>query len=207
MIWALHPHSRGLAGDGQERPTTGKSMRIGLDLPKARMFLGLVFTLSLATQGADNAQSLNVKIGLWEVTTTVTTSEEMPIPAGLLEKLTPGQRARVEERMKARKSEPGKTTIKKQCLTRKHLDDGIPFGRDRKSCTRTVLTSTSTKVDTRVECLGKGFKTSGIFQIEALSTENVKGSMRFSATGGANATNSTSTFTAKWIGPLCSTTK
>ena len=182
-------------------------MRIGQDLPKARMFLGLVFTLSLATQGADNAKSLNVKIGLWEVTTTVTTSEEMPIPAGLLEKLTPGQRARVEERMKARKSEPGKTTIKKQCLTRKYLEYGIPFGRDRKSCTRTVLTSTSSKVDMHVECLGKGVKSSGIFQIEALSSENVKGSMRLSTTGGDNATNSTSTFTAKWIGPFCSTTK
>lgn len=183
-------------------------MRIGQDLPKARMFLGLVFTLSLATQGADNAQCLNVKIGLWEVTTIVTTSEEMPIPTGLLEKLTPGQRARVEERMKARKSESGKTTtIKKQCLTRKHLDDGIPFGRDRKSCTRTVLTSTSSKVDMHVECLGKGVKSSGIFQIEALSSENVKGSMRLSTTGGDNATNSTSTFTAKWIGPFCTTTK
>jgi hypothetical protein len=182
-------------------------MRIGQDLPKTRMFLGLVFTLSVATQGADNAQSLNVKTGLWEVTTTVTASEEMPIPAGLLEKLTPGQRARVEERMKARKSEPAKTTIKKQCLTRKHLDDGIPFDRDRKSCTRTVLTSTSSKVDMHVECLGKGFKSSGIFQIEALSSENVKGSMRLSATGGANATNSTSTFTAKWISPFCSTTE
>jgi hypothetical protein len=182
-------------------------MRRGQDLPKARMFLGLVFTLSLATQGADNAQSLNVKIGLWEVTTTVTTSEEMPIPAGLLEKLTPGQRARVEERMKAWKSEPGKTSIKKQCLTSKHLDGGIPFGRDRKSCTRTVLTSTSSKVVMHVECLEKGIKSTGIFQIEALSSENVKGSMRLSTTGGDNATNSTSTFTAKWIGPFCSTTK
>jgi hypothetical protein len=182
-------------------------MRKGQDLPKARMFLGLVFTLSVATQGADNAQSLNVKTGLWEVTTTVKTSEEMPIPAGLLEKLTPGQRARVEERMKARKSEPGETTIEKQCLTRKHLDDGIPFGRDRKSCARTVLTSTSSNVDMHVECLGKGIKSSGILQIEALSSENVKGSMRLSTTGGDNATNSTSTFTAKWIGPFCSSTK
>ena len=91
-------------------------MRISQDLPKARMFLGLVFTLTLTTQRADNRPSLNLKIGLWEVTTTVTTSEEMPIPAGLLEKLTPAQRARVEERMKARKSEPEKNNHQKAVL-------------------------------------------------------------------------------------------
>lgn len=168
---------------------------------------GMVLLASLAIWAADKVQPLNVKIGLWEVTTIITTSEEIPIPAGLLEKLTPEQRARIQDRIEARKSEPGKTTIKKQCLTRKHLDDGIPFSRDRKSCTRTVFTSTSSKVDMHVECLEKGVKSSGIFQIEALSSENVKGSMDVSATGGDDTTRSTSTFTARWIGPFCSTTR
>jgi hypothetical protein len=120
-----------------------------------------------------------------------------------LEKLTPEPRDRIQDRIEARKSESGKTTIKKQCLTRKHLEHGIPFSPDLKSCTLTVLTSTSSKVDLHMECLEKGVKYDGILQIEALSSENVEGSIRFSATGGDNATNSASTFPARWIGPFC----
>jgi Protein of unknown function (DUF3617) len=174
---------------------------------RTRLFTGLILTSSVAVWAADKVQPLNVKAGLWEVTTIVTTSGELPIPAALLEKLTPEQRARIKDRIDARKSEPARTTIKEQCLTRKQLDSGIPFSPDRKSCTRTVLTSTGSKVDVRVECLDQGIKTDGIFQVEALSSGNVKGAVSFSATGGDGAINSTSIFTAKWIGPSCSPTK
>jgi len=174
---------------------------------RTRLFTGLILTSCVAVWAADKVQPLNVKAGLWEVTTTVTTSGELPIPAALLEKLTPEQRARIKDRIDARKSEPARTTIKEQCLTRKQLDSGIPFSPDRKSCTRTVLTSTASKVDVRVECLDQGIKRDGTFQVEALSSGNVKGAVRFSATGGDGAINSTSTFTAKWIGPSCSPTK
>jgi hypothetical protein len=174
---------------------------------RTELFIGLVFSWFVAVWAADKVQPLNVKAGLWEVTTTVTTSGELPIPAGLLEKLTPEQRARIKDRIEARKSEPGKTTIRKLCLTRKQLDNGIPFGPDRKSCTRTVLTSSASEVDLRVECLDQGIKRDGTFQIEALSSENAKGSVRFSAASGDNAMRSTSTFTANWIAPFCGPTK
>src|ERR1700737_205638 len=165
-----------------------------------------LLSCSTASGAVDKVQSLNVKTGLWEVTTTVVTSAEMPIPAGLLEKLTPEQRARIKDRIAARKSRPAKTAIKKQCMTKRQLDHGIPFNPDRKSCTRTVLTSTGSKVDMRVECLVQGIKSDGTFRIEAVSSENVRGSVHFSATASDNP-NSISTFTAKWIGPVCSATK
>jgi hypothetical protein len=90
-------------------------------------------TLSTATGAADKVRPLNVKLGLWEVTTTVMASEEIPIPAGLLEKLTPEQRARVEERIEARSSQAAKVTRRKFCLTGEQLNKGPIFGQDRKS--------------------------------------------------------------------------
>lgn len=111
-----------------------------------------IVTLSVALRAADKEQPLNVKIGLWEVTTTVTTSEEIPIPAGLLEKLTPEQRARAEECMKARSSDPPTAVKRKYCLTREQLNIGATFGHDRKSCTRSILASTSDRLEMRIEC-------------------------------------------------------
>jgi Protein of unknown function (DUF3617) len=180
-------------------------MRIRQNQWKAKKVLGLVVMLCSVSQAADKVQSLNIKPGLWEVTATVTTSGEMPIPSALLEKLTPEQRARINDRIEARESEPQKTTVKKQCLTRRQIEDGTPFRHDRKSCTRTVLTSTSSKVDMYLECLEKGVRSGGTLQIEAVNSERVRGSIHFSESGSDNTSNSNSTFTARWIGPSCNT--
>jgi len=52
-----------------------------------------------------------------------------------------------------------------------------------------------------------GVKTDGKIQFEAIDSENVKGLMQFAATGGDHTLNSSSTFTAKWISPVCGMTK
>jgi hypothetical protein len=170
---------------------------------KTGVFLPLVLSLPFAMRAADKVEPLNIRVGLWEVTTTVTASGEMPIPAVLLDKLTPEQRARVEERMNARKSDPARTTIAKKCLTRQQLIHGIPFRPDRKSCTWTVFTSTRSQLEMRAECFDESSRSNGMVQIDALDSESVKGSVQFSSTSG-NRVTSWSTFTARWIAPLCS---
>ena len=169
------------------------------------IFFGTILLSSAVALAADRVQPLNVKVGLWEVTTTATISGEIPIPAGLLEKLNPEQRARVEERIKVRSSEPPSVTTREHCLTKEELTKGVTFGGDRKSCTRTVVTSTSNKLEMRIECLnpGQDIKTQGTVQVEAIDTETVKGSVRLTVSGD-RAADSTSTFTATWIGPICS---
>ncbi|HTE88846.1 MAG TPA: hypothetical protein VK639_07845 [Terriglobales bacterium] len=62
---------------------------------------GLVMLSSVTVWAADKLQPLNVKTGLWETTTTRITSGEIPIPAEMLARLTPEQRAKMEARMKA----------------------------------------------------------------------------------------------------------
>ena len=55
-------------------------------------------------------QPLNIKPGLWEQTVNTTIAGEMPISTEMLNRLTPEQRARMEERMKANSAAHTHTT-------------------------------------------------------------------------------------------------
>lgn len=170
-----------------------------------RVFIGLVLGSFLTLGATDNVQPLKVKAGLWEVTTTSAASKDVVLPAALLEKLTPEQRARIEERIQASRSDAVKTTIKKRCLTREQLRRGMLFRPEGESCTWTLLTSTSSKVEMRGDCVDQGFKTEARLRIEALSPEEADGSLQFLTNGENRTPATTSTFKAKWIGPRCRT--
>jgi Protein of unknown function (DUF3617) len=167
----------------------------------------LILLSSVAVWAGDKVQPLNVKVGLWETTMTATTSGAMPIPPEVLSRLTPEQRARMEERMKANSTGKTRTNTYKNCLTKEKLEKGPLFGEEQKECTQTVVTSTSSKTEVRVACENENMKSSGTIQVEALSPENVKGSGQMSVSGGGHTMNSNTTFTAKWIGPVCGDVK
>ncbi len=171
-----------------------------------RLILRLVLaTLSAAALAADKVQPLNIKTGLWEVTTTAISSGEMPIPAGLLEKLTSEQRARVEERTKARSSDAQKVTQRKYCLTLEQLKKGATFGQDGRSCSHTILASTGNKVRIQIECAqGQQGEINQTLQIEAKDPEQVTGSVGPMVDDDRPQAWS-SIFTARWIAPTCST--
>lgn len=156
---------------------------------------------------ADKPQPLNVKPGLWETTMTTTTSGEMPIPAELLSKLTPEQRARMEQKMKDNSGEKTRTLTDKSCVTKEQIEEGLTFGHEQGKCTRTVVNSTGSVIDVRVTCADEGMKTSGTMHFEALSPESIKGTNQMNATGGGHAMSVHMTLTAKWIGPVCSKTE
>jgi hypothetical protein len=159
----------------------------------------IAFCVAVAAQ---KVTPLNIKTGLWEVTATTTAgSDDTMLPSGLLEKLTPEQRARMEERMKARQTDVQKTTITKQCLSRRDLESGVPFRPTQESCIWTVINSTSSKIEMRGDCVDQGFKTGATLRIEALSPEEAQGSLESSRRGeNAPTPATTSTFKAKWIG-------
>ncbi len=52
-------------------------------------------------------------------------------------------------------------------------------------------------------CAEKGTKRTGIYTIDAVDPENVKGSMRMAMSGSDHTMTVSSTFTAKWIGKVC----
>lgn len=181
----------------------GENRFFGKLLMRATAIWGLFFLAALAVWAADKPESLDVRLGLWEVTTrTSVTSGEIPIPAGLLEKLTPEQRARLDDRMKAGPSETGKKTTSKYCLTKKRLNQGIPFDQRRKACTRTILSSSHIKIEIRSRCTDGDVHTDTIFHIERVGFENVKGDWQSIA--GNSDRSFSSSFTARWVCSICS---
>jgi hypothetical protein len=169
---------------------------------KTILLSSVVFAGSLLW-AADSITPLDVKLGQWESTMTVESSGLPPIPPEVLDRLPADQRAKMEERMKAMGSRGPKTTVTKSCLKKEDLDKAFNFGNDQKTCTRTIVTSSRSKQEIRMECAIGGGKQSGTIRLEALSSENVKGTMQMTMTGGDRTMNSNSTFTAKWLGPTC----
>ena len=173
------------------------------------IFVGLLLASSGCLWAADKANSLNVKPGLWETTMTTTTSGEAPIPPELLSKLTPEQRARMEEKMKAHSGEKTRTVTHKSCATKEQIDKGLAFlhdqeKNDQEKCTNTVVSSTSSTVEVRRECVRNGVNSSLTMRFEALSPESIKGSVQMNFNGGGHAMSGHTSFTSKWIGPVCS---
>jgi hypothetical protein len=58
-----------------------------------------------------------------------------------------------------------------------------------------------------MNCVENDMKFEATLQFEAVDSENVKGQTQSTATGNGRTMNSTSTLTAKWLGPACGTTK
>ena len=167
-----------------------------------RCLPALVFVAGVSL-AEDTVHPLDVKPGLWETSMTMKTSGMPPIPPDLLEKMTPQQKAMIEERMKARESQGPKTTVSKHCLTREKLNQPLGFGSDKGACKRTLATSSSTKQEIRIECTGAGMKGSGTIRIEALDREHARVTAHMTSGDGARAMTIDSTGTAKWLGEAC----
>jgi len=174
---------------------------------RTTLSVALILTASLALWAQDQVQPMDVKPGLWQVTKTTTTGGQ--VPAGLLEKLTPEQRAKLEERMAARSGQPGKAITYKSCVTQEQINKGFSFAEDRERnlCTSTVVSSTTSKEDLRLECTQNGMKLNGTAHLERIDSENVRARTEFVGTDGARSMNAGSTYTGKWLGSDCGTTK
>jgi Protein of unknown function (DUF3617) len=154
------------------------------------------------SQTETKIQPLNVKPGLWETTLSYSMAGELPVSPEMLKKMTPEQRARLEEAMRA-ESGNAHTSTYKNCMKKQDLDN--PDFLDKKQCTWTTLESSSTKVKGTASCDYKdeGMKVSGAGEFVAVDQEHVKGNMRMKASGGGREMNTNSVFTSKWLRSDC----
>jgi uncharacterized protein DUF3617 len=172
---------------------------------KIKISLGFLILGCSAIWAADTITRLDVKLGQWETTSTVQTSGMPPIPQEMLDKMTPDQRAMIEARMKA--NQTPKTTVTKNCLKKEDLDKALNFGAEDKTCTRTIVTSSSSKQEIKIECNRDNAKSTGMIRIEAAGSDSVKGSVQMAMATGRGTMNINSTFTSKYLGPICSESK
>lgn len=155
---------------------------------------------------ADEVHPLNVKLGLWEVTSSNTMTGMPPIPAEALARMTPEQRAQFEQRMKNSMGGPQPRT-RKECVTAEKLKKDYAFGEDRKNCTHTILSTSPTKTEIKMQCQQEKSTMEGVFRIEALSSDHVKGTMQMSTSGNGQNMNMHFEFNGQYLGSDCGDTK
>ena len=150
-------------------------------------------------------QPLNVKTGLWQTTWTSNVTGRPPVSSEMLAQLTPEQRARIEAAMNKMATQGPRTRTSKSCLTKEKLEKD-PFNDKDKSCTETVLASTGSRMEIHEVCAEENTKADITVHIEALNSENVKGTVHSNTTGGGNTMKINGTFTSKWLGAVCKDT-
>ena len=158
-------------------------------------------------QSTIKLQSLNIKPGLWESTRTIKRTGEMPIPAELLNRLTPEPRARMEERMKANSGGHSSTVTEKHCITREDLERDRLKIAEAKECTTTVVNSTSTNLKGKMVCETAGMHSTGTLELIAVDSEHVNGSYHSTMDGNDHTMNLEGTWTSKWLGSSCGDVK
>jgi len=153
---------------------------------------------------AQTLQKLDMKTGQWEITRTSDMSGMPPIPPEVLSRLTPEQRAKMEAAMQARGARGPSTKVETRCITKEDLDKPLNLDRDRASCKNTIVTSSSSKQEIKIDCDEKGMKATGTVKVEASNSENVKITSQINAGDGSHNMNMNMTMLAKWVGPSCS---
>ncbi len=151
-------------------------------------------------------QPLNVKPGFWESTRTWTTSGQMPIPAGMLDRLTPEQRARFEERIKANSSAKTHTDDDKHCVTKEDLEKPPQFT-ERADCTWTMLESGDTRAKGSAICQVEGMKMTGTGEFLAPDQEHMTATIHLISTGDGRSMPTDATIASKWLGSSCGNVK
>src|SRR6266571_744062 len=173
---------------------------------RKNILLGVIFLWAPLLLASGDVQPLNIKTGLWEVTMTSTVSGRPPIRPEALARMTPEQRAKFEAAMNRMANGTPKEKTYKKCVTKEQLNKD-PFSEKGKSCARTVLASTGSKMDVREVCVDQNGKRDVTIRIEAADSEHVTGSGQVNTAGGNNSMKISMHFTAKWIGAVCTGVK
>lgn len=169
------------------------------------LLVALLFVCSLTLCNADDIPFLDVKQGLWEVSTTHS-MKGMPsggsmadIPPDVLAKMPPDQRAKIEAMMSGKPS----TDVTKQCITKEKLEKRSAFTNNRGECTRTVVSSTGRKMEMKFHCVDKDATSDGTAVMEAITSDNVKGTVHIVTKTSENNITMDFTVSSKYLGPAC----
>jgi len=146
------------------------------------------------------AEPLNIKPGLWEMSTTTQMSGAM-MPPDLLARMPPEQRARIEATLKQHGVGAGAhPNTTKTCVTKEDLLRGSVHAEKEqdKSCQYRVGTQTATHMETHFHCAGNPPR-DGEMKMEAVSPEEFKGAIQMTTPNGkVNVT-----LNGHWLGAAC----
>ena len=164
-----------------------------------------ILAFATISSGLISAQALNVKPGQWETTTNgATQGAAAAIPPGVLDRLPPDQRAKLEAQMKA--AGQARTNTSTGCVTQEDVAKGFPASLPQ-TCKYNLTLSTASQQKMTVTCATDKAQTTGTIQVDAVDSETVKGSVQMATAINGQTMNTNMTFTSKWVGPTCSEKK
>lgn len=170
---------------------TGYSAKAGLALA------GLCLPLL-----APAAERLNVKLGLWEITSI--TEANATIPKELADTLTPQQRAEIAAQMKARAAKGPRKDVHHECLTQEDLDEPFRPGNDDDDgqCKTSVVSSTRTSQEMRTVCNGKPKAVIAV-KMNVPTPESMNGTVDSTLGEGPDASTVKGKLSGRWLSADC----
>lgn len=157
---------------------------------------------TLISYAGDGSVKLNVKLGLWEVSTSGKAGGE--IPEQMLAQIPPERRAQM---IAAIKANVNRTHVYRQCITAEKLKQGFDVQPRRDGCQRTVVSNTSTDMTFREQCSGPEGPQNIEAHLHADSTESVTGTVSASMNRGGQTMTVDNTMLGKWLGASCGNVK
>jgi hypothetical protein len=157
--------------------------------------------LTALSVGAAAPERLNVKLGLWEITSIVRFSGVPPLPKEVLDKMSPQQRAKMIADLKAASQEEPEPETSSECITQEELDK--PFhSANSEDCKQTIVRTTRTSQEIRMVCTGKT-SGSGTFKVNTPNPETMNGTLDLKAGDGPDAFVIKGTIKGRWLGADC----
>jgi hypothetical protein len=147
------------------------------------------------------ADKLDVKPGLWEITSTHHITGVPPMPKEWQEKVTPEQRAAMESAFKKEAEKGPQTDTDRECISKKEAEQPFDVG-DTKDCTQKVVRTTRTTQEVHLTCTGE-FKGSGVLRVTTPTPETMTGSLDLQLGDGKDAMRVKSELKGRWLGPDC----
>ena len=146
------------------------------------------------------ADKLEVKPGLWEITSSHQITGIPPMPKEWVDKVTPEQRAAMETAFRKESEKGPQTDTERECITKE--DSERPFDVGDKDCTQTVVRTTRTTQEVRLSCNGE-MKGSGVLRVTTPTPETMTGSLDLQLGDGKDAMKVKSELKGRWLGPDC----
>jgi hypothetical protein len=169
---------------------------------RSRLAGAAAFAASFSIAVLAQAPAIDLKLGLWE-TTTVASVDMGGTPPMDTSKMTPQQKAKMEEAMKIAGSQH--TDTQRRCITKDDIGKSF-FPSAQEGCTDAITANTRSVLDITRTCRGTRAETSQV-HMEALSRESIKGTVASTTTQGDRNQKMHILFTSKWVAADCGTAK
>jgi len=170
----------------------------------AAMAMAMAMAMAVEVADAADVPMLNVKLGLWEITTHPQVNGNLPITDDQLAKLPPEQRAKFEAAMQAAIARGAQPRVFKECMTPEKRSRGFNAGSDQsKNCQQTLVTNTPNEFELHRECTSEDGKQSTSVHFRVVSSDEVSGTVNALISHGSKTMTVDSTMEGKWLGASC----